>query len=144
MPSPTKPNYEEWKVLFEKYLLKVRNEVSFVGHSLGGSFLLKYLSENQIVQKIAGLYIVAAPCNSIKGFESPKDYSSLLKIPNIHLYHSMDDVEVPYAHALMYKDLLQATLRTYTDQGHFFKRSEFTDIFHDIQNGYSSRDILLR
>lgn len=134
MPSPTKPDYQDWKELFEKYLTRVRGEeVIFVGHSLGGSFLLKYLSENQIKLKIAGLFLVAAPFSSINGFEAPTDYSSLLKIPNIYLYHSLDDVEVPYAHALMYRDRLHATLRTYSDRGHFFKRGDFSDIIHDIQ-----------
>lgn len=141
MPSLTKPNYQEWKTLFEKYLLKVRGDVIFVGHSLGGSFLLKYLSENTIVPKIAGLFLVAVPVNSMKGFEPPVDYSVLKQISNIHLYHSTDDVEVPYAHALMYQERLQATLKTYSDRGHFFKRSEFTDIIHDIQKLTISLDI---
>jgi predicted alpha/beta hydrolase family esterase len=134
MPSPTQPKYEDWKELFEKYLTRVRGEeVVFVGHSLGGSFLLKYLSENQIKHKIAGLFLVAAPLSSIKGFEAPTDYSALVNIANIHLYHSMDDVEVPYAHALIYREKLKANLKTYTDRGHFFKRGEFTDLIHDIQ-----------
>jgi predicted alpha/beta hydrolase family esterase len=134
MPSPTQPKYEDWKELFEKYLTRVRGEeVVFVGHSLGGSFLLKYLSQNQIKLKIAGLFLVAAPLSSIKGFEAPVDYSALANIPNIHLYHSMDDVEVPYAHALIYREKLKANLKTYTDRGHFFKRGEFTDLIHDIQ-----------
>jgi predicted alpha/beta hydrolase family esterase len=135
MPSPTRPDYNEWTELFEKYLTRVRGEeVIFVGHSLGGSFLLKYLAGNQIKYKIAGLFLVAAPLSSIKGFEAPTDHSALLKIPNINLYHSMDDVEVPYAHALIYRDRLKASLKTYTDCGHFFKRSEFTDLIHDIQS----------
>jgi predicted alpha/beta hydrolase family esterase len=135
MPSPTKPDFAEWKELFEKYLNRVRGEeVIFVGHSLGGSFLLKYLSDNQINLKIAGLFLVAAPFSSMKGFEAPTNYSALVKIPNIYLYHSMDDVEVPYAHALMYRDNLKATLRTFSDRGHFFKRTEFTDLTHDIRS----------
>lgn len=134
MPSPKNPSYAEWKILFEKYLVRARGaELTFVGHSLGGSFLLKYLAENTIAQKIAGLFLVAVPFNSMKGFEAPTDYSVFKTIPNIHLYHSLDDVEVPYAHGLMYQKQLQATLKTYTDRGHFFKRSEFTDITQDIQ-----------
>ena len=86
MPSPTQPLFIEWTELFEKYLTRVRGEeVVFVGHSLGGSFLLKYLSENPIKYKIAGLFLVAAPFSAIKGFETPTDFSALVKIPNIHL-----------------------------------------------------------
>lgn len=135
-PSLTKPSYEEWKILLEKYLAKLHGEVIFVGHSLGGCFLLKYLSEEKIALKINGLYLVAMPFNTIKGFEAPKDFTALSKIPNIFLYHSIDDVEVPYAHALIYQERLQATLRTFSDRGHYFKRSEFPEIGQDIVNTF--------
>lgn len=138
MPSPKNPSFEEWKILFEKYLLRARGDLIFVGHSLGGSFLLKYISENIIPQKILALLLVATPFKTIKGFEAPTDYTSLKKIQNIFLYHSMDDVEVPYAHALMYNELMQGNLKTYFNQGHFFKRKEFPDIIQDIHHIASS------
>jgi predicted alpha/beta hydrolase family esterase len=134
MPSPKNPSYEEWKILLDKNLAKVHGDVTFVGHSLGGSFLLRYLSEEQIIPKISGVFLVAAPFNTIKGFEIPDDFSKVLQIKNIILYHSTDDVEVPYAHSLMYKDRLNAKLKTFTDRGHFFKRSEFPEILMDIKN----------
>jgi hypothetical protein len=46
----------------------------------------------------------------------------------------MDDVEVPYAHSIIYKDRMNAMLKTYTDCGHYFKRSEFSDIGQDIKS----------
>ena len=136
MPSPRNPTFEEWKILLDKYLAKINSEVIFVGHSLGASFLLKYLSQEKILQKVIGLFLVAMPFNKIDGFEVPNDLSQFSSIKNINLYHSMDDVEVPYAHALMYKDRLNANLKSYTTQGHFFKRSEFQDIANDIKAIY--------
>lgn len=137
MPSPKNPSYDEWKILLAKYLARVRgDEVIFVGHSLGGSFLLKYLSEEIIEQKITGLYLVATPFNTIKGFEAPIDFLQFRFIQNLYLYHSTDDVEVPYAHAMMYQERLKANLRTYTDRGHYFKRSEFTEIAQDIKSSH--------
>ena len=133
MPSPKNPSYEEWKILLDKNLSKVRGEVIFVGHSLGGSFLLKYLSEESISHKILGLFLVAVPFNTIKGFEAPGNFSTFWSLPNIFLYHSTDDVEVPYAHSLMYQERLRARLKTYTNCGHYFKRSEFRDIASDIK-----------
>jgi predicted alpha/beta hydrolase family esterase len=134
MPSPKNPSYEEWKILLDKNLAKVRGEVIFVGHSLGGSFLLKYISEERISHKILGLFLVAVPFNTIKGFEAPASYSKFWSLPNVFLYHSTDDVEVPYAHSIMYQDRLHARLKTYTDCGHYFKRSEFRDIASDIKS----------
>lgn len=138
MPSPKNPSYDEWKILLDKYLARARSdEVIFVGHSLGGSFLLKYLSEQNIKQKIVGLYLVATPFNTIKGFETPINFSPFWSIQNLYLYHSTDDVEVPYAHSLMYQERLKAKLRTYNDRGHYFKRSEFTDIAQDIKSSHT-------
>ena len=134
MPSPKNPSYEEWKILLDKNLAKVRGDILFVGHSLGGSFLLKYISEERIPHKILGLLLVAVPFNTIKGFEAPASYSKFWSLPNVFLYHSTDDVEVPYAHSIMYQDRLHARLKTYTDRGHYFKRSEFRDIALDIKS----------
>lgn len=142
MPSPTKPVYEEWKILFEKYLARAKGDVILVGHSLGGSLLLRYLAEERISQKVAGLFLVAVPLNTMRGFEAPKDYSKLSLIKNVFLYHSMDDVEVPYAHSLVYRLRLKATLKTYSDQGHYFKRKKFDDIVNDIRMISEERTIL--
>jgi predicted alpha/beta hydrolase family esterase len=133
-PSLTKPDYEEWKELLIKYLAKVKGDITFVAHSLGGAFLLKFLSEEKISLKIKALFLVATPLKTLKGFELPKDFLSLPQIKNIFLYHSMDDVEVPYAHALIFRDQLQAELKTYTDRGHYFKRKKFVDLSRDIKS----------
>lgn len=134
MPSPKNPSYEEWKILLEKYLLRVKGEIHFVGHSLGGSFLIRYLAEKNLEQKVAGLYIVAAPINTFPGFEAPESYFPFSKIKNIFLYHSLDDVEVPFAHALINQERLQGELRTFSDRGHYFKKEKFKEIIDDIHS----------
>ncbi len=45
MPDPENPAYEPWKAQLEKELTALEGEAILVGHSLGGSVLLKYLSE---------------------------------------------------------------------------------------------------
>nr|WP_235788441.1 alpha/beta hydrolase [Salipaludibacillus sp. CUR1] len=45
MPNPENPEYILWKKQLEKELDKLNGDVILVGHSLGGSVLLKYLSE---------------------------------------------------------------------------------------------------
>lgn len=140
-PSPKNPSYEEWKILFNKYLAKVKGDLILVGHSLGGSFLLKYLSEESITQKVTGLFLVATPFNTFNGFEAPTDFSKFWNIENLYLYHSLDDVEVPYALSLMYQERLRGTLKTFTDRGHYFKRCEFSEILWDIKRSNTQTSI---
>lgn len=54
MPCKLNANYSSWKIWFEKYLalLDFSRPVVLIGHSLGGAFLLKFLSENKL-EKIA-------------------------------------------------------------------------------------------
>jgi len=140
MPSPKNPSYEEWKILLDKNLAKLKGEVFFVGHSLGASFLVKYLSQEKTLQKINGLFLVSAPYSTVSGFEAPTDYSIFSSIKKIILYHSLDDVEVPYAHSLLYQSKLNAQLRTFQQQGHYFKKEDFPEIYSDIQSAATDHE----
>jgi len=51
MPNSSNAKYLEWKIWFEKLLPFINQEVIFVGKSLGGIFLAKYLSENKCIQQ---------------------------------------------------------------------------------------------
>jgi predicted alpha/beta hydrolase family esterase len=50
-----------WIVQLEKELSTLDGELILIGHSLGGSVLLKYLSEEDCHQSISGLYMIATP-----------------------------------------------------------------------------------
>ena len=72
MPNRENVTYAEWKIWFEKLIPFLKNDVTLIGHSLGGIFLVKYLSEKRFPKKIKGLYIVAAPFfNNKKGVRYP-------------------------------------------------------------------------
>ncbi|MFO7446002.1 MAG: hypothetical protein R6W90_06520, partial [Ignavibacteriaceae bacterium] len=45
LPNPDDPNYVRWKLTLEKELAMLEDDLILVGHSLGGSVILKYLSE---------------------------------------------------------------------------------------------------
>jgi len=55
MPKNWAPDYNEWKEEFEK--IEVDGESILVGHSLGGTFLVRWLGETK--QKIKKLILVA-------------------------------------------------------------------------------------
>jgi hypothetical protein len=106
----------------------MKEEVTLVGHSLGGSFLLKYLSEEKIDVQVGGLFLIAAPYWGgdgwrYDGYEEvalPKDFASKLpKGAPIFFYHGRDDEVAPFAHLALYADRLpQATIRALDARGH--------------------------
>ena len=61
MPNRENARYTEWKIWFEKILPLMDKDIVLVGHSLGGIFLAKYLSENKIKKNIRSVFLVAAP-----------------------------------------------------------------------------------
>lgn len=95
-----------------KVISLFRDQIILVGHSLGASMLLKYISENPVNINISGIFLIATPFWS--GEEDWKQAFKLNKgfvdkIPKnipIFLYHSQDDEEVPFEHLGLYVQLL--------------------------------------
>ncbi len=56
MPSSYYPEYLKWKTEFERY--EINSETILVGHSCGGGFLIRWLSENKD-KKVNKLILVA-------------------------------------------------------------------------------------
>lgn len=65
MPNTTNANYNEWATWFTNISQLLEDGCIVVGHSLGGIFLAKYLSENVLRQKIKATILIAAPFNDI-------------------------------------------------------------------------------
>ncbi|PYJ67581.1 MAG: hypothetical protein DME76_14850 [Verrucomicrobia bacterium] len=61
MRHESDPDYQNWKPRMGKELARLENSVILVGHSLGDSFLLKYLCEEKIEKIIAGIFLIATP-----------------------------------------------------------------------------------
>jgi len=141
MPNSKNAKYLEWKIWFEKYIPFLRDGVVLIGHSQGGYFLAKYLTENTFPLLIKALYLVSAPFEpddfgGEDGGDFRFDTAQLSKlevaISHIIVFHSTDDYVVPYTHAQKYKELLpQAQLRTFEDRVHFWQE-EFPEIVDDI------------
>lgn len=56
-PEPWKPRYGAWKKEFERF--DITPETVLVGHSCGGGFLIRWLSENK--DKKVGRVVLVAP-----------------------------------------------------------------------------------
>ncbi len=140
MPNPKNAKYNEWKILFDKIARLLRNNVILIGHSLGGVFLVKYLSENKFPKKILASMLVAAPyeqkdaeeflgnfvvSNNLEKFEK--------QVGKIFVYHSKDDPIVPYIDFEKYqKTLPGAVVRRFKKRGHF-TQPKFPELVRDIK-----------
>jgi len=139
MPLEESAGYADWKIQIAKELSTLDNHVILVAHSVGGSILLKYLTEEQVEKPIAGLFLLAAPY--FGGDENwnypemnlPQDFATKLpSIARIFLYHSRDDEVVPFAHLAMYAAKLpQATVRVFDKGGHQFG-NDLAEVAQDI------------
>ena len=127
MPNKINAKYLEWKIWFEKYFPFLNDEVILVGHSLGGTFLAKYLSENLLPKKIKALLLIAAPFDDEDSDESLNDFALIgpLKkiteqVGKIYLFHSKDDPVVPFDQVNKYKNILPGSeIIVFTDRQHF-------------------------
>jgi len=124
--KPAAPTYEKFKKMFASSLVKITEPVILIGHSLGGSTLLKYLSEEKPRISIAGLFLIATPYwqSDMKEFQLRKNFQSFLKdIPAIFLYHSKNDSAVPFEHLTFYKKAFNtAFVRELPGKEHVFSK----------------------
>jgi pimeloyl-ACP methyl ester carboxylesterase len=61
MPDADNPHYQRWRDRIEQELQAIDEEVILIGHSLGGSVLLKYLAEGSYRKPVPGLFLVSVP-----------------------------------------------------------------------------------
>ncbi len=139
MPNKQNAKYLEWQIWFEKLIPFLEDGAILVGHSLGGSFLVRYLAENRLPIRLDGIFLVAVPYDAddelTEEFAAPASFSLLSEqCANIFLYYSEDDPVVPFTELAKYQAALpQATVRTFTDRGHFFAQETFPELVEDIK-----------
>ena len=140
MPDSMNAKYVEWKIWFQKLLPFVRDHVVLIGHSLGGIFLAKFLSEETFPRKIRATILIAAPYEEHGPDDSLADFSlpDSLEIfaeqgGDIILYHSKDDDVVPFVDMEAYIGRLpQAKTVIFKNRGHFIG-SEFPELVKEIK-----------
>ena len=140
MPNSMNAKYKEWKIMFEKLFPFLKNNLVLLGHSLGGIFLAKYLSENKFPKKIKATFLVAAPYDdktvkdSLGDFKLPKKLDKFQKQGGkIFLYQSKNDPFVSLVDLEKHrKSLPGAKAVIFKNKGHFYQ-TEFPEIVRDIK-----------
>jgi len=141
MPNKINAKYSEWLMWFEKFLPHFNSDVVFVGHSLGGTFIAKYLSENIFPKKIVATFLVAPAYDdthsdySMADFKLPDSLNDFAKQGGkIFIYGSTDDPIVPPVDFENYENRLgDVVMRRFTDRGHF-NQEELPELIEDIKN----------
>ena len=136
---PDSHEYEAWREQIARELAALGWEVVLVGHSLGASILLKYLSEEELEKPVAGIFLIAPPYWGAEDWEVSEyalqdDFASKLpgELP-VFIYHSCDDEVVPFAHLELYTERLdQATARAFDGRGHQFN-DDISEVAQDIK-----------
>lgn len=141
MPNGTNVRYAEWSMWLERCIPFIQDDVILIGHSLGGTFLAKYLSENIFPKSIKATFLVAAPFNDTSTVESLTDFAlpeSLEKLAAqggaMYLVHSKDDPVVPFEQVEQYQEALSGAQKMiFDDRGHF-NQKHFPELVRLIQS----------
>lgn len=138
--APKNPKYLPWKSQLEKELTRLSGEVILIGHSLGGSVLLKYLSEEKSNRLISGLFLVAVPYwgedddwHSTEFTLAENFAEKIPRVSHLFAYHSSNDEVVPFAHFEHYIGMLpQIKPREIEGHDHLFSDG-LPELINDIK-----------
>ncbi|MCA9308916.1 alpha/beta hydrolase [Candidatus Saccharibacteria bacterium] len=141
-PFPFRPRYEEWKKEFERF--DITSDTILVGHSCGGGFLVRYLSEHKDL-KVGKVVLVAPWTNPLKyeisdtadffEFEIDSDFPT--RTAGVSVFISSDDEPSVIKTVDMLKETVKdIEYREYTDKGHFCTEDiggiEFPELLKEV------------
>ncbi len=140
MPGPGAPSYRAWEAEFASQFNSLEDRAILIGHSLGGSVILKYLSDQKIIKPVAGVFIVASPFWDVdkdwevSEYNLRENFASYLPPARYFFYQSRDDEVVPQAHFEKYsREMPWATVRLVAAGGHQLKKG-LVELVEDVKS----------
>lgn len=134
MPLAYLPRYSEWKGAIERYTIS--EESILVGHSCGGGFLLRWLSENALTPRRV---VLVAPWLDPNREKDPEFFqftidSSLTTRTELHVVVSDNDAsDINLSVKTIQSQLPQARLHIFQKLGHFCFSDMNTEKFHELR-----------
>jgi predicted alpha/beta hydrolase family esterase len=144
MPKPDAPEGAAWEAALGNHLRGERAPLVIVGHSLGGSVVLKYLAGHDMPPGLAGVVSIATPFWGTQDWEQewclPEGFEARLsELPRLVLYHSRDDDEISVSHLDRYAAALpKASVHKVDGRGHLFADGNVADIIGDIAAAFGA------
>lgn len=140
MPDAYEPNYEKWKSVFEQF--HIDENTTLVGHSCGGGFLVRWLSESK---KKVGKVVLVAPWmdpeheerESVGDFFDFEIDSALSdRASEVIVFVSNDDEQTIIDSVEKLKSIKDIKIREFSDKGHFvvgdMGTNEFPELLEEI------------
>jgi predicted alpha/beta hydrolase family esterase len=121
MPNAYNPVYEKWEKVFKQFILD--ENTILVGHSCGGGFILRYLSENNI--KVGKVFLIAPwldPEKYLKTgmFDFELDSDLVNKTAGVTTIYSTDDDDYILDTIKILKEKVNGVeYIKFKDKGHF-------------------------
>lgn len=134
MPVPYNPEYEAWKDMFER--MPINEETILIGHSCGGGFIVRYLSENEV--KVAKVVLVAPwidPESILDTgmFDFLINENIVSKTRGITMFSSTnDDVQVQKSVKMIEGIVKDIKVIEFKDAGHFCYGDMGTEVFPEL------------
>lgn len=141
VPFSFKPDYAVWCKEFERY--DVTPETLLVGHSCGGGFLVRWLSEHPEVR--VGKVVLVAPWTdpfrdeTTDFFEFDIDHNLAARTKGLVIFNSDDDYNsVHETVRILRKTIKGSTYREFAKHGHFCYNDlhsvEFPELLEELIN----------
>ena len=121
MPVPYAPVYEAWKAVFEG--LEIQEDTVLIGHSCGGGFLVRWLSENKM--QVGKVVLVAPwidPTHELDTgfFDFNIDERIVERTKGVTVLYSLDDdATILKTVEILKEKLPTCTFQEFTNKGHF-------------------------
>lgn len=144
MPDADHPDALAWGDAVRRHIAAIDESFVAVGHSLGGSTILREISGHGAPANLRGVVTMAmpfwnAPDWRVPDYAVPEDSGALKDVPMI-LYASTDDATVAIDHLDRYGEMLpHALLKRVSGTGHLFDRAPFDAIARDIVSLFGER-----
>ena len=122
--------------MFEQF--QIDENTALIGHSCGGGFLVRWLSESQ--RKVGKIALVApwinpaSPCPRPGFFDFKIDENLIERAKCIGLFISADDDKEELDTAKLLKEKIRGLeVKEFTDKGHFVFRDMGTEEFPELK-----------
>ncbi len=142
IPQPWQPRYDIWRKEFERF--DITPETILIGHSCGGGFIVRWLSENKDWQ--VGKVILVAPwlnpdndprSDTADFFDFTVDPDLRERTKGVTIFHSDNDSEAIHKSVKMLRDAIRGhNYKEFHQYGHFciedMKTTEFPELLQAI------------
>ena len=139
MPHETDPTYTDWKAALKREFARLDDGAILVGHSIGGTILIRTLADEPPKLTIGGIFLVAAPFVGDGGWPSDDieplgDLGARLsEEARIYLYHGSKDETAPFAHVDLYAQAIpQAVVRRLSGRDHQLN-NDMSEVAADVR-----------